>query len=382
VPASVGAPAVAGAQAVRGRSGYAGFRSTVKAVGTGPRGSRALRFEEAREAMRALLTGRASDVQAGAFLIAMRIKGETPEELAGFAQGLRDAVPETEPYAGERVGGRAGGRPFLACAGSFDGCVEVPSLSLVAALVAGACGAAVVVACGDTLGPKFGVTPADVLGALGGHARPTLEQSRATLQRCGVAVVHAGAALPGWSRLAALRDEVGPRGPVHSAEKLIDWFGASRFVVGHTHRSYAGRLVDALALLGACRAVAVAGLEGSDVLRPGRPVAHEAGRALELPEHLGEVVRGAGANRAGTADPRSSAADAQLSAGDAQLSAAITRELLAGDAEPAIDRAVMLSAGLRLHVAGLASSVEGGASYARRAIADGRAQATLDGLLG
>jgi anthranilate phosphoribosyltransferase len=237
----------------------------------------------------------------------------------------------------------------------------VPSLSLAAALLAGACGAAVIVGCGDTLGPKFGVTPADVLGALGGPARPTLEQSRAMLERCGAAVVHAGVALPGWSRLAALRDEVGPRGPVHSAEKLIDWFGARRFIAGHTHRSYAARLVDALELLGAQRAVAVAGLEGSDVLRPGRPVAHEAGRALELAEHLGEVVRGRG-------DPLSSAA--------------VTRGLLAGDAEsPAIDRAVTLSAGLRLHVAGVASSVERGVSDARRAIADGRALAALDALL-
>jgi anthranilate phosphoribosyltransferase len=339
--------------AVRGRSSYAGFRSTVKAVGTGPRGSRALRFEEAREAMRVLLTGQASEVQTGAFLIAMRIKGETSEELAGFAQGLRDAVPDTEPYAGER--------PLIACAGSFDGCADVPSLSLAVALLAGACGAAVAVGCGDTLGPKFGVTPADVLGALGGPARPTLEQSRAMLQRCGAAVVHAGVALEGWSRLAALRDEVGPRGPVHSAEKLIDWFGAQRFVVGHTHRSYADRLIEALALLGAERAVAVAGLEGSDVLRPGRPVAHEVGRVLELPEHLGEVVRGPS---------------------DAESSAEITRRLLAGDVEPAIERAVALSVGLRLLVAGLTSSVESGIAVARRVVADGRALAALDALLG
>jgi hypothetical protein len=46
------------------------------------------------------------------------------------------------------------------------------------------------------------------------------------LERAGVAVVHAGEALPGWRRLAALRDEIGLRGPVHSAEKLVDHLGA------------------------------------------------------------------------------------------------------------------------------------------------------------
>ena len=72
----------------KGRSDYIGFRAVIKAVGTGPRGSRALTFEEAREATAGLLGGEVSPVQAGAFLIAMRIKGETPAELAGVTQAL------------------------------------------------------------------------------------------------------------------------------------------------------------------------------------------------------------------------------------------------------------------------------------------------------
>src|SRR3954463_8454978 len=80
-----------------GRSSYIGFRATIKTVGTGPRGSRSLSFEEARDAMRALLAGEVSDAQAGAFLIAMRTKGEEPDELAGLAQALRDAACSREP---------------------------------------------------------------------------------------------------------------------------------------------------------------------------------------------------------------------------------------------------------------------------------------------
>jgi anthranilate phosphoribosyltransferase len=334
------------------RTSYEGFRATLKAVGTGPRGSRALTFAEARAATTAILAGDVSDAQAGAFLLAMRVKGETPEELAGITQALRDAVPPV--HAG-------GGRPRVACAGAYDGVAEAPNLSLAAALVAAAAGAGVVVHCGDTLGPKRGVTAADVLAALGGPARPCPEDSAAMLERAGVAVVHAGEAMPGWRRLAALRDEIGLRGPVHSAEKLVDYLGARRFVVGHTHGPYGSRICGALALLDAERAVAVRGVEGSDVMRPGRPVAVEGDGTLELPERLGERL------------PETGGADA---------SAALTRAVVEGDEDGTIAYAVALSAGLRLAVAGLARDAVTGMASARAAMADGRAGHTLAALLG
>jgi anthranilate phosphoribosyltransferase len=219
------------------RSSYDGFRATIKAIGTGPRGSRPLTFDEARGAMAAILAGEVSDAQAGAFLMAMRIKGETPEELAGITQALRDVAPPVQARAD---------RPVVACAGAYDGVAEAPQLSLAVAVVAAAAGAGVIVHCGDTLGPKRGVTAADVLAALGGAARPAPDESADMLARAGVAVVHAGEALPGWRRLATLRDEIGLRGPVHSAEKLVDYLGARRFVVGHTHGGYGPRLLGAL----------------------------------------------------------------------------------------------------------------------------------------
>jgi anthranilate phosphoribosyltransferase len=335
----------------RGHSRYEGFRATLRTVGTGHRGSRALTFEEAREAMALLLAGEVSGAQAGAFLVAMRIKGEEPEELAGMTQALRDAAPSATPPPG---------RPLVACAGAYDGIIDAPQLSLAVGVLAAACGAGVVMHCGHTLGPKYGTTVADVLSALGGPAQPSLEQSRAMLERCGACVVHAGATLPGWVALAAVRDEVGLRGPVHSAEKLVDWFGARRFVIGHAHGPYAERLVGALARLGAECAVAVRGLEGSDVMRPGRPVAHERGRTLELPELLGATLTG-GAS--------------------AQESAWLTRVILGGEGDDLLSHTVALSAGLRLYAAGLAGDPLRGAREARAALSDGRAEAALAALL-
>src|SRR4051794_21857735 len=152
-------------QPVRGRAGYAGFRAMIKAVATGPRGSRDLTFDEAREATAALLAGEVSPAQAGAFLIGLRVKGEAIEEMAGGPQALRDqAVAPHAPRvdAGRRVAG----------AGAFDGVADAPPLGLAASVCAAAAGAPVVTACGGRLGPKHGVTVAEVLGALGGPGRP------------------------------------------------------------------------------------------------------------------------------------------------------------------------------------------------------------------
>ena len=338
----------------RGRSEYAGFRAVIKAVGTGPRGSRALTFEEARAATAALLEGEVTPAQAGAFLIAMRIKGEAPPELAGMAQGLRDAARAVAPDPPPP------GRPIVACAGAYDGMLESPHLSLAAAVLAAAAGARVVVHCGARIGPKHGTTPADVLVALGGPLRPKPSESLAMLERSGVALVHAGAAVPGWDALAEIRDEIGLRGPLHTAEKLVDHLGATRFLVGHTHSSYRERILGALTLLGARRAIAVRGMEGADVLRAGRPSAADASGPLDIPESPGSVLRG-------DADP--------------QVAAELTRAITAGDERGVAAHTATLNAGLRLYAGGCCESVGAGAALATRAVVNGRAQATLEALL-
>ena len=108
-----------------------------------------------------------------------------------------------------------------------------------------------------------------------------------------VALVHAGAAIPGWDALAALRDEIGLRGPLHSAEKLVDHLGATRFVVGHTHSSYRERLQGAVMLLGAERCITVRGMEGADILRTGRPSAADTAG----PDRAARVARQPAARR-------------------------------------------------------------------------------------
>lgn len=334
-------------QAPRSRAHYPGFSATLKLVGTGPRGSRDLTFEEARHALAALLAAEVTPAQAGAFLIATRIKGESSEELAGYAQALREvAVPLHARTS----------RPLVACAGGYDGVAQAPNLSLAAALVAGACGAGVVLHCGGSVGPKHGTTALQVLAALGGPSAPTPAQSQAMLERAGVTVLDTAQALTGWAELLVLRNEIGLRGPVHSAEKLIDYCGARRFVIGHTHAPYAARLLGALELLGAERALVVRGIEGSDVARPGRPVVQGLDGPIALPERLGCTVSGEGG---------------------AERSAAVTREVLDGRGREAERDAILLSAAIRLYAAGLVPDVRDGLDLADGAIRDGAARGTL-----
>jgi anthranilate phosphoribosyltransferase len=190
------------------------------------------------------------------------------------------------------------------------------------------------------------------------------------LEAAGVTVVHAGASLPGWRRLAAVRDEVGVRGPVHSAEKLVDYYGARRFVVGHTHGSYSERLLGALELLGAERSIAVRGIEGSDVMRPGRPQAFEPGRAIELPHRAADA-------RAIRGGPE----PAPEPGGLAARSAALTGEIVGGRLGGPLAYTVALNAGLRLYAAGLVDDARDGLELAEAAVADGGAAATLRAML-
>jgi anthranilate phosphoribosyltransferase len=113
-------------------------------------------------------------------------------------------------------------------------------------------------------------------------------------------------------------------------------------------------------LLGAEHAVAVRGIEGSDVLRPGRPSAADAHGPLELPTAPGAVLRG---------DP------------DPEVAAALTRAIVSGDEHGAAAEAATLSAGVRLYAGGRCDSPAAGGDLAAAAIADGRASATLAALL-
>jgi len=226
----------------------------LREIGRGKDGARDLSRAQAADLMGRLLDGEVGDVQAGAFAIAMRIKGETPEELAGFMDAVaprRLSLPEP-----------AGGAVVLP---SYNGARKLPNLvPLLAGLLARE-GLAVLVH-GMEEDPGR-VTTAAVFEAMG---LPPVRDAAGVAARWAAAVpafIATADLHPSLTRVLLLRRVIGLRNPAHSLAKLLpalgDGPGVVR-VVNHTHPAYADSLGRFLALTGAT-ALLMRGTEGEPV---------------------------------------------------------------------------------------------------------------------
>jgi anthranilate phosphoribosyltransferase len=335
----------------------------IKHVARGARLAKDLPLEEARELMARILSGEADEVQTGAFLAAMRMKGESAEELAGFVLALR---------AGCTLPARAA----LPASANLvdvdlhaDGREDRPSLTLASACVAAACGARVLVRgwfgsafarndVGDAFA-RLGVTPGADLGGLG----------------AGVAVIDLAAYAPRIAALLALRERIGVRTCIHSAVKLLDPLGTGRLLVGIFHSPYHAPVSGAALRLGVVRAAVVQAPGGVPEIAPDKPTRTtllDAGQASE-PAPLPLPTAAAAPTAEGGAAPLPSAPDA------AALAALLESILRAPAAAPASAvRATALGAALMLWVAGLAPEPLAAFPRAAAVLADGGGARMLD----
>ena len=227
----------------------------LREIGRGKDGARALSREQAADLMAQLLDGQVSDVEAGAFAIAMRIKGETPAELAGFMDAVAPRLaPMPDPGAGGAV-----------VLPSYNGARKLPNLVPLLALALARAGLPVLV---HGLEEDPGrVTTAAVLAALG---LPPVRDAAGVAARWAAgqpAFVATDDLHPALARLLALRRLIGLRNPAHSLAKLLPALGPRRGVVrvvNHTHPEYAASLSEFLALTGAT-ALLMRGTEGEPV---------------------------------------------------------------------------------------------------------------------
>ena len=137
------------------------MRSVIQRIATGPEMSKDISRDEARVAMRAILEGQVDPVQAGIFLIALRMKRETDEENIGVLEALRDA--------GETV--TAGVDVLIDIADPYDGFTRTLPASPFLPAVLAACGVPAVCHGVERVGPKFGLTHRQVLGCRGAAGR-------------------------------------------------------------------------------------------------------------------------------------------------------------------------------------------------------------------
>jgi len=314
--------------------------------------------EVMQEVFGAVMDGQATDVQKSALLVALRMKGETPDEITGAALAMRERVTPLDVTHDDLVdtcGTGGDGR------GTFN-------ISTIAALVAAGAGANVAKHGNRAVSSSCG--SADVLSALGVHIDLNAAQMSEVLRRAGIAFLFAPRLHPAMAAVAGVRKELGMRTIFNVLGPLTNPAFARRQVLG----VYNERLVDVvarvLAALGATHALVVHSRDGLDEI------------SVSAATHVCEVRDGD--VRAYEVTPEELGVRRHpieaLAGGDARANAQIAREVLQG-ANGAKHDIVVANAGAALYVSGAAESIRDGVALAKESIASGSAYAKLQELV-
>jgi anthranilate phosphoribosyltransferase len=231
----------------------------IKIIGRGKDGARSIPREQANDLFGQVLDRTVTDLEIGAFCLAMRIKGETPEEMAGFLDATMTRLHKI-PTAGCTT----------VVLPSYNGARKLPVLTPLLALLLAREGLPVLVH--GTATESGRVTAQDVLLALGIAARTVIEP----LAAGSVQFVPTGLLCPGLLALLDVRKLVGLRNPAHSLVKLMNPCDGPAVVVGsYTHPEYALSMAATLQLVQAT-ALLLRGTEGEPVADPRRTPAMDA----------------------------------------------------------------------------------------------------------
>lgn len=226
-----------------------GISQYIKEIGRGKQGARSLTRAQAQDLFGQVLDGTVTDLEVGGFCLAMRIKGETPEEMAGFLDATAERLQRVPV---------AGGRPAVVLP-SYNGARRLPVLTPLLASLLARRGLPVVIH--GTATESNRVFVPDVLRAMGVQPAPSLR----TVEP-GQAVYFATEVLcPGLKRLLDVRRAVGLRNSAHSLVKLMNpCAGPAVIVSSYTHPEYAVSMGEVFELIGAT-ALLLRGTEGEVV---------------------------------------------------------------------------------------------------------------------
>src|SRR5438105_4951169 len=289
-----------------------------------------VRREEAAALLDALLEGGATDAQIGAALVALAVKGETVEELAGLASAMRArAVPVRSRHT-----------CFIDTAGTGSSAAKTFNVSTAAAFVIAGAGLPVAKHGNRAASSKCG--SADVLGALGVNVSASPDVSEKCLEEIGICFMFAPLYHGATARVAGIRRELGVHTTFNLLGPLTNPAGAPRQIIGVWNRDLLEPLAQTLALLGTERAWIVHGEDGLDeVTVSGRTFVAEAEgrnvRSFEIhPEDFGvrrEPLEG-------------------LQCLDAEASAEMIRAVLSGERRDGARSLVIINAAAALSVGG------------------------------
>jgi anthranilate phosphoribosyltransferase len=315
--------------------------------------------QEATAAMEAILSGEASPTLVGALLVALSMKGETADEVVGFARAMRaHAAPIPCRSRPESL--------FDTCGTGGDG-LHSFNISTVSAFVVAGAGVAVAKHGNRSISSRCG--SADVLEALGVNVRLTPEQVAASIDDVGIGFLFATLIHPAMRHAQPIRADLKMRTVFNMLGPLTNPAGAGAQVVGVFEKRLVGLLAEALRRLGAQRAFVVHGSDGLDEITTTgatRLAEVRAGRVSErevTPQDFGLPV----------------AARGDLAGGDAAANAVIRNEILGGQLGPKRD-IVLANASAALVAAGKAEGFAEGVKLAADSIDSGRALAKLEAL--
>lgn len=241
-----------------------GISQYIKEIGRGKDGARSLTREQAVDLMGQVLDGSVTDLETGAFCLAMRIKGETPEEMAGFLDATHarlSLLPDNQCTT--------------VVLPSYNGARKLPVLTPLLAMLLAREGLPVLVH--GTATEDRRVSSQSVFEALGTPAT----DPGAGVAPGSVAMVATERLSAGLKRLLDVRRVVGLRNPAHSLVKLMNPCAGAALIVGsYTHPEYAASMAHTFAMTGA-HALLLRGTEGEPVADARRTPQMEAFRAGE-----------------------------------------------------------------------------------------------------
>jgi anthranilate phosphoribosyltransferase len=306
-----------------------------------------------------IMRGEATPAQIGAFLVALRIKGETPDEIAGCAEAMREHVLPVHPARSDLVD----------TAGTGGDGMRTLNISTAAALVAAAAGAGVAKHGNRAVSSACG--SADVLEALGFELELPPARIARSIDELGFGFLFAPAHHPGFLHAAPVRRELATRTVFNVLGPLTNPAGARAQIVGVYSPDLVRTIAEVLARLGARRAFVVHGAGGIDEISPTGPnlvceVAGGSVREREIdPQQLGVPRCTLDELRGGTPDEN----------------AVAIRRVLSGEERGGARSAVLLNAAGAIAAAGHADDLREGLAVATEAVDSGAAAVRLDALV-
>ncbi|RCU48048.1 anthranilate phosphoribosyltransferase [Haloplanus salinus] len=314
--------------------------------------------EEAREAARAVFE-EATEAQIGALLAALRAKGETETEIAGFARGMRDAARTIAP---DRT-------PLVDTCGTGGDDYDTINVSTTSAIVAAGAGVAVAKHGNYSVSSSSG--SADVLEVAGVNVEAEPPAVEDAIERDGIGFMLAPVFHPAMKAVIGPRKELGMRTVFNVLGPLTNPAGADAQVVGVYDPDLVPVLARALAQMDIGRAMVVHG-SGMDEI-----ALHDATTVAEVDDDAVTEYTLTPADLGLEEAPIEAVAG-----GDPEENAADLRGVVAGEVTGAKRDLILANAGAAIYVAGAADDLQSGVAAAREAIDSGTAATKLDDLRG